>query len=71
MLNCQDFEKLKVPVLLIKGERSPKNLRLTSDQLHKCIQNSKLKDLPNASHGLQHQNPEDFNTIVLDFIEKH
>lgn len=71
LLNCQDFEKLKVPVLLIKGELSPKILRHTSEQLHKCIQNSKLKDLPNASHGLQHQNPKGFNKIVLEFIEKH
>jgi len=71
LLNCQDFEKLKVPVLLIKGELAPKILRLASDQLHKCIQNSELKELPNASHGLQHQNPDDFNKIVLEFIEKY
>ncbi|WP_373518947.1 alpha/beta fold hydrolase [Pricia sp.] len=71
LLNCQDFEKLKVPVLLIKGELSPKIFRLASDQLHKCIQNSTLEELPNASHGLQHQNPEGFNKIVLEFIEKH
>ena len=71
LLNCQDIEKIKVPVLLVKGERSPKNLRLTTDQLHKCIQNSELKELPNASHGLQHQNPEGFNKTVLEFIVRH
>jgi pimeloyl-ACP methyl ester carboxylesterase len=70
-LNCQDFAELKVPTLLLKGEHSPKSLRLTSDELHKCIQNSELKELSNASHGLQHQNPEDFNKIVLEFIEKY
>ena len=71
VLNCHDFEKLKVPILLIKGERTPRNLRLVSDQLHKCIRNSMLKELPNASHGLQHQNPDGFNKIVLEFIAKH
>ncbi len=70
-LNCQDFEGLKVPTLLIKGEHSPKSLRLTSDELHKCIENSELKELPKASHGLQHQNPVGFNKMVLAFIEKH
>ncbi len=71
LLNCQDFEKLEIPILLVRGERSPKSLRLISEQLHKCILNSELKELPNASHGLQHQNPEGFNKIVLEFIEKH
>ncbi|SDL81005.1 alpha/beta fold hydrolase [Kriegella aquimaris] len=70
-LMCQDFEGLKISTLLIKGEHSPKSLRLTSDELHKCIQNSELKELPNASHGLQHQNPEGFNKIVLEFIKSH
>lgn len=68
-LTCQDFEGLKIPTLLMKGEYSPKSLRLTSDELHKCIQNSQLKELPNASHGLQHQNIEGFNKTVLEFIE--
>lgn len=70
-LNCQDLEKLEVPTLLIKGELSPKSLRLTIDELHKCIQNSELKELSEASHGLQHQNPKDFNKMVLDFIENY
>ena len=71
LLNCQDFKQLKVPVLLIKGAETPEIFRLASDQLHKCIQNSKLRELRNASHGLQHQNPEDFNKMVLEFIERH
>ncbi len=70
-LSCQDFENLEIPVLLIKGERSPKNLRLIIDQLHPCIKDSELAELPNASHGLEYQNPEGFNEIVLEFIEKH
>lgn len=71
LLNCQDFEKLDIPILLIRGEHSPKFLRLISEQLHKCILNSEHKELSNATHGLQHQNPEGFNKIVLEFIENH
>ncbi len=70
-LSCQDFKNLEIPVLLIKGERSPKNLRLIIDQLHPCIKDSELAELPNASHGLEYQNPEGFNKIVLEFINKH
>ncbi len=70
-LSCQDFENLEIPVLLIKGERSPKNLRLIIDHLHPCIKDSELAELPNASHGLEYENPEGFNKIVLEFINKH
>ncbi len=68
-LSCLDLEGFEIPVLLIKGEQSPGFIRLISDQLHRCIPNSELKELPNASHGLQHQNPAGFNKMVLEFID--
>ena len=70
-LYCQDFKSLNVPVLLIKGDRSPRNLRLIIDQLHNCIERSKLVELQNSSHGLEYENPKDFNRIVLEFIESN
>jgi len=70
-LYCPDFKKLEIPVLLIKGDSSPRDLRLIIDQLHPCIKDSELAELPNASHGLEFENPEGFNKIVLEFINKH
>ncbi|MCM8571139.1 alpha/beta hydrolase [Gramella jeungdoensis] len=70
-LDCQDFKNLNIPVLLIKGDRSPEFLRLIVDQLHECIKSSTLAELQNSSHGLEYENPESFNEIVLEFIEKH
>ena len=70
-LDCDEIKTLKIPVLLIKGDRSPEILTVIIDELDSCIDNNELVTLPNSSHGLEFQNPIEFNKIVLDFISKY
>ena len=70
-LDCDEIKTLKMPVLLIKGDRSPEILTLIIDELDSCIANNELVTLPNSSHGLEYENPIEFNRIVLDFISIH
>jgi len=70
-LDCDEIKTLKMPVLLIKGDRSPEILTLIIDELDSCIANNELVTLPNSSHGLEYENPIEFNRIVLDFINKY
>jgi pimeloyl-ACP methyl ester carboxylesterase len=70
-LDCDEIKTLKMPVLLIKGDSSPEILTLIIDELDSCIVNNELVTLPNSSHGLEYENPIEFNRIVLDFISKH
>ncbi len=70
-LGCEDVKKIKVPTLLIKGDKSPEFLTAIIDELANCIEQNELKVLSNSSHGLEYENPEEFNKIVLEFIEKH
>ncbi len=70
LLTCEDVKKIKTPVLLIKGDRSPKILKAIIDELGNCIDENELKVLSNSSHGLEYENPEEFNRIVLEFINK-
>jgi pimeloyl-ACP methyl ester carboxylesterase len=70
-LDCDEIKTLKMPVLLIKGDASPEILTLIIDELDSCIANNELVTLPNSSHGLELENPTEFNRIVLDFISKH
>lgn len=70
-LDCDEIKTLKMPVLLIKGDRSPEILTLIIDELDSCIANNELVTLPNSSHGLEYENPTEFNRTVLDFISKH
>lgn len=70
-LDCDEIKTLKMPVLLIKGDRSPEILTVIIDELDSCIASNELVTLPNSSHGLELENPTEFNRIVLDFISKH
>ena len=70
-LACDYIKTLKIPVLLLKGDRSPKALTTIIDELATCIENNELVTLSNSSHGLPYENPIEFNKVVLDFIHKH
>ena len=70
-ITCDDIRKIKTPVLLLKGDRSPVLFTAIINELDRCLTNKELAVLPNASHGLEHENPSEFNKIVLGFIDKH
>ena len=70
-LRCEDLKKIKPPVLLVQGDRSPLLFRSIINELERCLSNSEKVTLPNTSHGLEYESPLEFNTVVLRFIEKH
>ena len=70
-VTCDDLKKIKVPVLLVKGDRSPLVFSLMTDELNRCLSNREIATLTNTSHGLEYENPAAFNKKVLGFIDKH
>lgn len=70
-LTCDDLKKIKVPVLLVTGDRSPLFFTSIASELNRCLGNKKSVTLPNASHGLEFENPVEFNKMVLGFIDKN
>ena len=70
-VSCNDLKKIKVPVLLITGERTALLFNAITGELEKCLTNKERAILPGATHGLEIENPGDFNKIVLTFIDKH
>jgi pimeloyl-ACP methyl ester carboxylesterase len=54
-VTCEQLQKIKVPVLLVGGERSPAFLTATTNEFDRCLEGNELAILPNASHGLQDQ----------------
>ena len=70
-LTCDDLKKIKAPILLLNGDKSPLFFTSASDELNRCLSNRERMTLPNSSHGLYEQNPTEFNKIVLRFIDKH
>jgi pimeloyl-ACP methyl ester carboxylesterase len=70
-ISCDDLRKIKTPVLLVTGDRSPLFLTSIINEVDRCLSNNEKATILNASHGLGYENPSDFNKVVLAFIDKH
>ncbi|HLG38620.1 MAG TPA: alpha/beta hydrolase [Chitinophagaceae bacterium] len=70
-VTCRDLNKINTPVLLLTGEKTALLFSAITDELNKCLPDKEKAVLPAATHGLQFENPGDFNKIVLGFIDKH
>jgi pimeloyl-ACP methyl ester carboxylesterase len=70
-VTCDDLSKVKVPVLLLTGGKSISFFSLMNDELYRCLSNRERATIINAAHGLEYENPSEFNRIVLGFIDRH
>ena len=70
-VTCDDLKKIKIPVLLLGGGRSPLFVTSITNELDRCLSNKEKATLLNTSHGLEYENPSEFNKVVLGFIDKH
>jgi pimeloyl-ACP methyl ester carboxylesterase len=71
MITCNDLKNIKTPTLIMTGERTVLFFKTINNELDKCLTNKEKIILANASHGLEMENPVDFNKIVLAFIDKN
>ena len=69
--DCEQAQSLKAPILLIRGELSPRINRQIAYRLNRCLPRSERFILPCASHGLQIERPDEFNQAVLEFLVKN
>ncbi|RKN79276.1 alpha/beta fold hydrolase [Ulvibacterium marinum] len=70
-MDCGKIKQLQMPTLLVKGDRSPQILIALINELDACIEGNEMATLTNTSHGLEYENPMEFNRVVLDFIDKN
>lgn len=70
--SCADIQKFNFPILLLNGERSPK---LYGEMIAVMRQYNPGVPAPiivaKGGHWMHFQNPEFFNKVVLDFLNKH
>jgi len=62
------LSEIDVPTLIVVGERDTGFLEAT-DYMHKHIRNSKKVVIANAGHGVNVDQPEVFNSTVLNFLK--
>jgi len=61
----------KIPVLFIVGEQDQLIPPPIIEAMHKKMPGSQLAKVPGAGHSVYWEKPEDYNRIVMDFLQKH
>jgi len=62
---------IDVPVLLIRGGRSPEFFGVILDELARCLPKAQLIVVGDSSHTVPAENPTEFQAAVLPFLAKH
>jgi 2-succinyl-6-hydroxy-2,4-cyclohexadiene-1-carboxylate synthase len=66
----EQLPQIQVPVLIITGEKDVWDFQQIADILHQNIQQSLKKEIPDAGHMCNMEQPEVFNSFVSDFLKK-
>lgn len=67
-LTREEINGIRVPALLIQGERSPAVFRVVVRELAGILPNSRIAVLPGLSHGLHLENGSLFERSVAEFL---
>lgn len=65
-----DLEKIHLPTLIVWGEKDTITPLIDGKYMHAHIAKSELVVVPNATHKLPYEEPDEFSRIVLEFINK-
>ena len=70
-VSCAELGRVTTPVLLVRGERSPRMFQLIMDELARCLRNDTTVVIPGAAHPPNTGNPNYYNQVVARFIMTH
>lgn len=62
------YEKIRVPTLLVWGDRDPAVWPRSAPQVQRAIRGSELILLPGIGHLPYEETPEEFNRVLLEFL---
>jgi len=71
LVTCDDLKKVKTPILVLEGDRSPLLFTAINDELERCLEHEELVTITNSSHGLKSDTPGEFNKRLLVFKNRH
>jgi 3-oxoadipate enol-lactonase len=70
MSQCDVLGKIKAPTMVVVGESDPACPVASAEVLHKGIEGSELAIIPQAAHLPNIEKRDEFNSILLDFLER-
>ena len=62
---------IKLPTLVVVGDKDPATPVAASEIIHKGIPGSELVVLPGVSHMLSAEDPAAFHAALLPFLARH
>ena len=65
-----DLRQMRMPVLLVGGERGPRYLALTMDAAQQRLPSVSRVTISNAGHLMNRDNPAEFNRTLVEFLSK-
>lgn len=68
--NEHDAREIRVPALLVTGERSARVLHSITDRLERSLPQVERVDIERASHLMFEERPAEFNRVVLAFLDR-
>jgi esterase len=69
-VTCADLGGLKMPVLLLQGEKTPRRNASIVDATHKCLPSAERATIPDAGHQMHAMNPAGFEKMLVQFLSK-
>jgi pimeloyl-ACP methyl ester carboxylesterase len=69
-LGDDQVRAMRVPTLLMTGERTPAYLLRLTDRLQQLLPNAERVEIPGASHAMQEENPDAVNEAILGFLAR-
>lgn len=69
-VTCADIARLKMPVLLMTGEKSPPLLKSAGSAFRKCLPSTASTTIPDAAHQMNQMNPSAYDAALSQFLTK-
>ena len=69
-VSCDALRSVKVPTLIVRGQRTPELFVKTNELAGRCIAGNRQEVVSGASHAMSYDNPSGFNQAVLGFIDQ-
>ena len=63
------LKDIKCPTLIIRGAESQVMRRAVAQEMNRAVTNSRLVEIPQATHQVHSDNPTAFRQAVLDFLD--
>lgn len=67
-LDRDALQALRLPILLTHGDRTQAIHRATTQALSRYLPQARVVQVADSGHGVHRDNPQAFNTLVLDFL---